>query len=47
LPLISTIFEGNPNLAAYSAPIMLMHPLQLIIGSSLVPKFRNFVDGDE
>jgi len=43
LPLISTLFEGNPNLAAYSAPIMLMHPTQLILGSILVPKLRQFI----
>ena len=47
LPLISTIFEGSPNLAAYSAPIMIMHPTQLILGSMLVPKFRTFIEGDE
>lgn len=45
LPLISTIFEGNPNLAAYSAPIMIMHPTQLILGSLLLPKFRIFIEG--
>lgn len=44
LPLINTIFEGNPNLASYCAPIMLMHPLQLVIGSLIVPKFTKFTD---
>lgn len=42
LPLINTIFEGNPNLASYCAPIMLMHPLQLVIGSLMVPYFTKF-----
>ena len=42
LPLINTIFEGNPNLAAYCAPIMFLHPLQLIIGSLLVPRLQRF-----
>ncbi|KAL3800381.1 hypothetical protein HJC23_003677 [Cyclotella cryptica] len=39
LPLINTIFEGNPHLASYCAPIMFMHPLQLVIGSLLLPCF--------
>lgn len=42
LPLINTIFEGNPNLAAYCAPIMFLHPLQLIIGSLLVPRLQKY-----
>ena len=42
LPLINTIFEGNPNLASYCAPIMLMHPLQLVIGSLAVPYLTKF-----
>jgi len=42
LPLINTVFEGNPNLASYCAPIMLMHPLQLVIGSAMVPFFEKF-----
>mmetsp|Transcript_9615 Transcript_9615/g.20808 ORF Transcript_9615/g.20808 Transcript_9615/m.20808 type:complete len:439 (-) Transcript_9615:185-1501(-) len=44
LPLINTIFEGNPNLASYCAPIMLMHPLQLVIGSFMVPYFARKVE---
>jgi len=40
LPLLNTIFEGNPNLAAYCAPIMFMHPLQLLIGSVLASKLN-------
>jgi sodium/bile acid cotransporter 7 len=39
LPLINTVFEGNPHLASYCAPIMFMHPLQLVIGSLLLPCF--------
>lgn len=37
LPLINTIFAGNPNLASYCAPLMFIHPLQLIIGSLAIP----------
>jgi len=44
LPLIQTIFEGNPNLAAYCAPLMLIHPLQLVLGSLLVPYFKTYTE---
>lgn len=40
LPLLNTIFEGNVNLAAYCAPIMFLHPLQLLLGSILVGRIR-------
>lgn len=42
LPLINTIFEGNANLAAYCAPIMFIHPLQLVLGSLFVPKLSKY-----
>ena len=43
LPLINTVFEGNPNVAAYCAPLMMLHPLQLTIGSALVPQLVKYV----
>lgn len=43
LPLVQTIFDGNPNLAAYCAPITYIHPIQLILGSALVPKLERYV----
>lgn len=44
LPLINTIFEGNPNLAAYCAPIMFIHPLQLVLGSFLLPRLSKYTE---
>lgn len=44
LPLIKTVFEGSPSLAYFCAPIMLLHPLQLIIGSALVPRLQRFLN---
>lgn len=46
LPLINTIFEGNPNLAAYCAPLMFIHPIQLIIGSLLIPRLEKYTSED-
>lgn len=42
LPLINTIFEGNVNLAAYCAPLMFIHPLQLMVGSALTPWLERY-----
>jgi sodium/bile acid cotransporter 7 len=47
LPLVGTIFEGNPNLASYCAPIMFIHPLQLIIGSILVPRLMMYTESED
>ena len=47
LPLINTIFDGSPNLAAYCAPIMLIHPLQLVLGSFFVPYFKRTISEEE
>lgn len=46
LPLIQTIFEGNPNLALFCAPLMFFHPLELIIGSSLIPRLERYTASD-
>jgi solute carrier family 10 (sodium/bile acid cotransporter), member 7 len=46
LPLVNTIFEGNPNLASYCAPIMFIHPLQLVLGSLLVPRLVRYTTGE-
>jgi sodium/bile acid cotransporter 7 len=47
LPLVNTIFEGNANLAAYCAPIMFIHPLQLVLGSLLIPRLEEYTAGED
>ena len=47
LPLVNTIFEGNPNLAAYCAPIMFIHPIQLAIGSIASARLNDYTKGDK
>jgi len=46
LPLINTIFQGNPNLALYCAPLMFIHPLQMAIGSFLLPTVQKYIEHD-
>jgi sodium/bile acid cotransporter 7 len=45
LPLVNTIFQGNPNLAAFCAPIMFIHPLQMTMGSLLLPAIQKYTEG--
>ena len=47
LPLINTIFEGNQNLASYCAPLMFIHPLQMTLGSLLMPMITKYTSGGE
>lgn len=47
LPLINTIFQGNPNLASYCAPLMFIHPLQMALGSFLLPTIQKFTGDDD
>lgn len=44
LPLIKTLFAGNADLAYYCAPIMVLHPLQLLLGSLLAPRLARADD---
>ena len=43
LPLIATTFEGDPNLPAYLLPLVLYHPMQILVSSVLVPALRRYV----
>ena len=43
VPLISAIYEGEPNEGLYTLPILIWHPMQLVVGSMLVPKLTQFI----
>jgi solute carrier family 10 (sodium/bile acid cotransporter), member 7 len=43
IPLITTIFAKDPNLTLYTLPILIWHPMQLVVGSTLVPRLQKFV----
>lgn len=47
LPLLHTIFYNNPYVAYYSIPIILLHPLQVMIGSLLVSPLQKYVVADD
>jgi len=47
VPLINAIFDDNPNLGLYTLPLLIWHPLQLVIGSFLVPRLNRFVNSEK
>jgi solute carrier family 10 (sodium/bile acid cotransporter), member 7 len=51
IPLITAIYSGSPTTASkvglYTLPLLIWHPLQLIIGTLLAPRLAKFVDKEE
>ena len=43
VPLITSIYSGSPNLGLYTLPLLIWYPMQLIIGSILLPRLRAFI----
>jgi sodium/bile acid cotransporter 7 len=47
LPLVNTIFQGSPHLASYTAPVMFLHPIQLILGSLLISRLETYTANNQ
>lgn len=43
VPLINAIYENSPYVGQYTLPLLVWHPMQLVIGSFLVPRLLAFV----
>jgi sodium/bile acid cotransporter 7 len=43
VPLVNTIYELDPNLSLYTLPLLIWHPMTLVIGSALTPRLAAFV----
>ena len=43
LPLIKALFESSPDLVSFCLPALVYHPMQIALGSALVPRLREFV----
>ena len=44
VPLINAIYEGDPNIAMYTLPLLIWHPMQLIVGTFLSPRLLAWVE---
>jgi sodium/bile acid cotransporter 7 len=44
IPLINAIYDGNPAIGLYTLPLLIWHPMQLIIGTFLSPRLALWVE---
>jgi solute carrier family 10 (sodium/bile acid cotransporter), member 7 len=47
VPLINAIYEGNASLGLYTLPLLIWHPMQLVIGTLLAPRLVAFVKSED
>lgn len=47
VPLINAMYENNPNVGLYTLPLLIWHPMQLVVGSFLVPRLNRFVQREK
>ena len=47
LPLLNAIFEENPKLGLYCLPLLIWHPMQLLIGTFIAPKMKEWSDKEK
>ena len=47
IPLIQAIYDGNPAIGLYTLPLLIWHPMQLIVGTFLAPRLLVWVEASE
>jgi sodium/bile acid cotransporter 7 len=47
VPLINAIYEKDPLVGLYTLPLLIWHPMQLVLGSFLAPKLRAWVESEK
>lgn len=47
VPLINAIYEKDPLIGMYTLPLLIWHPMQLVVGSFLAPKLFKWVAKQE
>jgi hypothetical protein len=47
VPLINAIYESDPLVGLYTLPLLVWHPMQLLVGSFLAPKLLAFVKSEQ
>ena len=47
VPLINAIYEDNPLVGLYTLPLLIWHPMQLVVGSFLAPYLMAFVNAEK
>jgi sodium/bile acid cotransporter 7 len=47
VPLINSIYEDDPLVGLYTLPLLIWHPLQLLVGSFLTPRLATWVEQEQ
>jgi sodium/bile acid cotransporter 7 len=47
VPLINAIYENNSAIGLYTLPLLIWHPMQLVIGTFVAPKLATFVKREQ
>ena len=47
VPLINAIYESDPLVGLYTLPLLIWHPMQLVVGSFLAPRLSEFVEQEK
>jgi len=47
IPLIQAIYDGNPAIGLYTLPLLIWHPMQLLVGTFLAPRLLVWVEASE
>lgn len=47
VPLINAIYESSSNVGLYTLPLLVWHPMQLLIGTAIAPRLSQFVEREE
>eukprot|EP00980_Cylindrotheca_fusiformis_P002401 scaffold558_cov111-Cylindrotheca_fusiformis.AAC.19 len=47
VPLINAIYESDPNVGLYTLPLLIWHPMQLVLGSLLAPRLSGWVQSEK
>ena len=46
IPILKIIFNNSPQLSSISLPLLVYHPTQILLGSTLVPWLQQWVSGN-
>lgn len=47
VPLVDAIYGSSSSVGLYTLPLLIWHPMQLVVGTFLVPRLVKFVDAEE
>jgi len=47
VPLITTMYDGDPNVGLYTVPLIIWYTMQLVLGTALCPKLKTWAHSEQ